>query len=92
MKPLNGLALAAATAILLSGCNTMQQKAGYDSEMKSAASDAKMGHCNGANSCKGHSACATASSACKGQNACKGQGFTVTNKADCDAAGGTFEG
>jgi len=49
------------------------------------------GHCVGANSCKGTSACATANSSCKGQNACKGQGFTETTKAECDEAGGTFE-
>ena len=49
------------------------------------------GHCVGANSCKGQSACATANSSCKGQNACKGQGFTSTTKAECDEAGGTFE-
>lgn len=49
------------------------------------------GHCVGANSCKGQSACATANSSCKGQNSCKGQGFTETTKAECDEAGGTFE-
>lgn len=49
------------------------------------------GHCVGANSCKGTSACATANSSCKGQNSCKGQGFTETTKAECDEAGGTFE-
>ena len=49
------------------------------------------GHCVGANSCKGTSACATANSSCKGQNACKGQGYTETTKAECDEAGGTFE-
>ncbi|MDH3510106.1 MAG: hypothetical protein OER85_04535 [Gammaproteobacteria bacterium] len=49
------------------------------------------GHCVGANSCKGTSACATANSSCKGQNACKGQGWTDTTKAECDEAGGEFE-
>jgi hypothetical protein len=49
------------------------------------------GHCVGANSCKGTSACATANSSCKGQNSCKGQGWTETTKAECDEAGGTFE-
>jgi hypothetical protein len=52
---------------------------------------APTGHCVGANSCKGTSACATANSSCKGQNSCKGQGFTETTKAACDEAGGTFE-
>jgi len=50
-----------------------------------------MGHCVGANSCKGQSACKTASSGCKGQNSCKGQGFTQSTKAECDEAGGEFE-
>lgn len=49
------------------------------------------GHCVGANSCKGQSACATANSSCKGQNACKGQGWTETTKAECDEAGGEFK-
>jgi len=50
-----------------------------------------MGHCVGGNSCKGQSACKTAKTSCKGQNACKGQGFTESNKADCDEAGGEYE-
>ncbi len=94
MKPLNGLALAAATALLLSGCNSMPQKADgaeMKMKMKAAASDVA-GKCVGANSCKGTSECATATSSCKGQNSCAGQGFTLSSKADCDTAGGTFEG
>ncbi len=50
-----------------------------------------MGHCMGANACKGQGACKTASNACKGQNACKGKGFTVTTAAQCKAAGARFE-
>ena len=38
--------------------------------------DEAMGHCVGANACKGQGACKGASNACKGRNACKGQGFT----------------
>jgi len=92
MKPLNGLALAAATAVMLSGCNAMHQKSDEaEMKMKAAASDAA-GKCVGGNSCKGHSVCKTATSDCAGHNACKGQGFTMTSKADCDTAGGTFEG
>lgn len=92
MKTLNGLALAAATAALLSGCNAMQTKSdGAEAKMKAAASDAA-GKCVGGNSCKGQSLCKTASSACAGHNACKGQGFVMSSKADCDAAGGTYEG
>jgi hypothetical protein len=43
-------------------------------------------HCEGANACKGQSACKSAHNACKGQNSCKGQGFTETTKKECDAA------
>lgn len=49
------------------------------------------GKCMGSNSCKGQSSCKTATSSCKGLNSCKGKGFLEMSKADCDAAGGTFE-
>ena len=52
---------------------------------------AQMGHCMGANACKGHGACKSAANACKGQNACKAQGFTETTAKDCKVAGGKFE-
>jgi hypothetical protein len=55
------------------------------------AADAK-GHCVGANSCKGTSACKTAKNECKGHNACKGQGFTESTAADCaKVEGAKFE-
>jgi hypothetical protein len=43
-----------------------------------------VGHCMGANACKGQSACKTATNACKGQNACKGKGYLEMTKAECD--------
>ncbi len=49
------------------------------------AEDAKI-KCEGVNSCKGTSACATAHNSCQGQNKCKGQGFLQLSKMDCDAA------
>ncbi len=52
-------------------------------EQKSEAEKIK---CEGANGCKGQSACATANNACAGQNACKGQGFLELSQAECDAA------
>lgn len=52
---------------------------------------AQMGHCLGANACKGHGACKSAANACKGKNACKGQGFTVATAKNCKIAGGKFE-
>ncbi len=42
--------------------------------------------CDGANSCKGQSACKTDSSACAGHNECKGKGFVMLSEADCEAA------
>jgi hypothetical protein len=50
-----------------------------------AADEAKV-KCEGANACKGKSACATAKNACAGQNSCKGQGYVELSKAECDAA------
>jgi hypothetical protein len=51
----------------------------------SAADEAKV-KCEGANACKGKSACATAKNSCQGQNSCKGQGYLSLTKAECDAA------
>ena len=42
--------------------------------------------CEGANSCKGQSACATADNSCSGHNGCKGKGFLNLTKAECEAA------
>ena len=77
-----GAILAAAAAALF-----IASPVGVNADSHEAAT----GHCVGANSCKGTSACATANSSCKGQNSCKGQGYTETTKAECDEAGGTFE-
>lgn len=52
---------------------------------------AKLGHCVGANACKGQGACKSAANACKGQNACNGQGFTEATASACKVAGGKFE-
>jgi hypothetical protein len=54
------------------------------------AEDAKI-KCEGVNSCKGTSACATAKNSCQGQNSCKGHGFLLLSKADCDAAKAKLE-
>lgn len=50
-----------------------------------AAEGAKV-KCEGVNTCKGTSACATKTNACQGQNSCKGNGYLLLTKADCDAA------
>ncbi len=47
--------------------------------------DAKI-KCEGVNSCKGKSACATADNSCSGQNGCHGKGFLKLTKAECEAA------
>ena len=49
------------------------------------AEEAKV-KCEGVNSCKGTSACATAHNSCQGQNKCKGEGFLLLSKPACDAA------
>ena len=81
----NGAILAAAAATLFVAAPLVANAGAHEGGAEAT------GHCVGANSCKGTSACATANSSCKGQNSCKGQGFTVTTKAECDEAGGTFE-
>jgi hypothetical protein len=48
-----------------------------------AQAEEAMGHCIGANSCKGQGACKSASNSCKGQNACKGKGFVALTKSEC---------
>jgi hypothetical protein len=53
----------------------------------SAADGAKV-RCQGANSCKGKSACSTASNGCAGQNSCKGKGWIETTEKDCKDKGG----
>ncbi|MDR4307131.1 hypothetical protein IHQ68_10920 [Chelatococcus sambhunathii] len=83
MNVISGASVAAAAASLILAGAVMVPVAN--------AKDAKMGHCMGANACKGQSACKTAKNACKGQNSCKGHGFTETTKADCAKAGGKYE-
>ncbi len=57
-----------------------------------AADDAgTVGHCMGANACKGRSSCRTEHHGCRGQNACKGQGFVDLTRAQCEQVGGVFE-
>jgi Spy/CpxP family protein refolding chaperone len=74
-KNLSGAAIATAAALLFS----------VAAVSTATADEAKM-HCDGANACKGQSACKTAHNACKGQNSCKGTGFVEMSKKDCDAA------
>lgn len=77
------LAAAAATLFLAGVSMSTVSSTAY-------AADA-MGHCVGANACKGQSACKGGNHACKGLNACKGQGFAEMTKDKCAAAKGKFE-
>ena len=70
-----GMALATAAALLF----------GSVAVIPAHAEDAKV-KCQGANACKGKSACATATSSCQGQNSCKGKGYLMLTKTECDAA------
>ena len=79
---ISGLSLAIAAAALFAGAPVAHA---------GTAAKAQMGHCMGANACKGHGACKSAANACKGQNACKGKGFTEATAKDCKVAGGKFE-
>ena len=75
-KSLGALSLAAAAALLFNATPLATAN----------AADAAKVKCEGANACKGQSACHTATSGCQGQNSCKGKGYLMLSKADCDAA------
>lgn len=80
----SGSVLAAtAAALILGGLVTAVPTAKAD--------DMKLGHCVGANSCKGLSSCKSASNSCKGLNSCKGQGFVELTADQCKQVGGKFE-
>ena len=74
-KSIAGLSLAAAAAVMFS-----------TAPLTVNAADAAKVKCEGANGCKGQSACHTATSGCQGQNSCKGKGYVMLSKAECDAA------
>ncbi len=74
-RKMSSVALATAAAMMFS----------MAAVMTASADEAKV-HCDGVNSCKGHSACKNANNSCKGQNSCKGKGFLEMTQAKCDAA------
>lgn len=67
---------AAAAALFLNGAPALADHHETGAKVK----------CEGVNSCKGTSACATANNKCSGQNACAGQGYLELTQAECDAA------
>ena len=75
IRKLSSMALATAAALAFSTVAVTT----------AAAEEAKV-KCEGVNSCKGTSACATADNSCQGQNKCKGHGYLQLTKAECDAA------
>jgi len=75
-KKFSGVALATAAAMLFSTAAVTTAHAADEAKVK----------CDGGNSCKGKTECATAKNSCAGQNSCKGQGFVQLPKAACEAA------
>ena len=75
-KKFSSAALATAAAMLFSTAPLLTAHAADEAKIK----------CEGANSCKGKSACSTAKNACAGQNSCKGEGYVLLPKSECDAA------
>ena len=75
-KKFSGVALATAAAMLFSTATVMTAHAADEAKVK----------CEGGNSCKGKSSCATPKNSCAGQNSCKGTGYVLLPKAECDAA------
>lgn len=79
-KKLSGLALAtlAAGVFATAGMSVANAAKHMEGKVK----------CEGANACKGQSACQTAKNSCKGQNGCKGQGWIETSAKECKDKGG----
>lgn len=75
-RTFSGAALATAAALVFSSAPLMVANAADEAKVK----------CEGANACKGKSACSTAKNDCAGMNGCKGQGYVMLPKAECDKA------
>ena len=78
MKPRGAVLAAAAAALFVSGTAT------------TAFADSHEGgetvKCEGANACKGESACKTDHSECHAQNECKGKGWVKLSPEECEKA------
>ena len=77
----SGAAIATAAALLFGTLTATTASGAEEAKVK----------CEGVNSCKGHSQCATATNACQGQNSCKGKGYLSLTKSECDAAKAKME-
>jgi hypothetical protein len=71
-RKMSSVALATAAAMMFSMA-----------AVTTASADEAKVHCDGVNSCKGHSACKNANNSCKGLNSCKGKGGCSTGDAGC---------
>jgi len=69
---------AAAAAIFVSGAATQSMASSHEKD--------EMVKCEGVNSCKGQSACATDHSSCSGKNECAGKGWIEMSPEECSAA------
>lgn len=70
--------VAAAAAIFVSGAATQATAAHHEG--------GDVVKCEGVNSCKGHSECATDHSSCNGHNECAGKGWIEMSADECEAA------
>jgi len=71
---------AAAAAIFVNGAATQAMASGDHHE---GGDQIK---CQGVNSCKGHSECATDTSSCNGKNECAGKGWIKMSPEECEKA------
>ena len=69
---------AAAAAIFVSGVATQAVASNHEGSEKVK--------CEGVNSCKGQSECATDASSCNGHNECAGKGWIEMSPEECEAA------
>ena len=76
MKAKSFILASAAAALFVSGGAVTATADSHETKVK----------CEGANSCKGQSACKTAENDCAGHNGCKGKGFVMVTQEECDAA------
>ncbi len=78
------LLAAAAAALVTSGAASMAQASSHEEGEDKVK-------CEGANSCKGESACATDHSKCSGLNSCAGKGWVYLSAEECEQAKGAMD-
>ena len=78
MTKRSAVLVAAAAAIFISGASTQAVASDHEGAEKVK--------CEGVNSCKGQSECATDKSSCNGHNECAGKGWIEMSPEECEAA------